>query len=85
MFNLALLTVGGVGVAMTLSSLSCDGIGEGGGGIGCSIPPMDIEVGGIKDDVKGVGCLAGEGAMDRVLGVVLKRPAESRRSLDMLD
>ena len=90
-FSLALLIVGGVGVVMTLSSLSGGGEGgsdggrEGGGGIGCSIPPIDTEVGGSNVDVEGVGCLVGKGAMDRVLGVVLKRPAESQGGLDMLD
>ena len=84
-FSFALLCVIG-GVAVILSSLSGGGDGEGGrGGLGCSTPPIEVEVGGGSVDDDGVGCLVGEGAVDRVLGVVLKRPAESRRGLDMLD
>ena len=48
-------------------------------------PPTETEVGGGKVDDEEDGCLVGEGAVDRVLGVVLKRPAESREGLDMLD
>ena len=76
--SLALSIVGGIGVAITLFILSGDI--EGGrsrGGTSCFTPPTDTEVGDGSDDVEGVGCLVGDGAVDRVLGVVLKRPAES--------
>ena len=85
MFSLALLMVGGAGVAiLSILSDGGDGKGGGGGGLGCSIPSTEIEVGGGRLDEED-GCLVGEGAVDRVLGVVLKRPLESRRGLDMLD
>ena len=85
-FNLALLCVaGGVEVILSNRSGGGDSEGGGGGGLGCSIPPIEVEVGGGSVDDEGVGCLVGEGAVDRALGVVLKRPLESRGSLDMLD
>ena len=86
MFSLALLCVTG-GVEVILSNLSGGGEGDGGGGggLGCSTPPTETEVGGGRFDEEPDGCLVGEGAVDRVLGVVLKRPLESRRGLDMLD
>ena len=86
-FNLALLVCVAGGVEVILSSLSGGGDGEGGGGggLGCSIPPTETEVGGGSVDDEADGCLVGEGAVDRVLGVVLKRPAESQEGLDMLD
>ena len=86
-FSLALLAwiTGGVEVILSNLSGGGDGEGGGGGGLGCSIPPTETEVGGGKLDEEPDGCLVGEGAVDRVLGVVLKRPLESRRGLDMLD
>ena len=87
-FSLALLVFVFVGAGeVILSSLSGGGDSEGGGGggLGCSIPLTETDVGGRRLDDEADGCLVGEGAVDRVLGVVLKRPAESRRGLDMLD
>ena len=85
-FSLALLACVTGGVEVILSNLSGGGDGGGGGGgFGCSIPPIETEVGGGRVDDEGSGSLVGEGAVDRVLGVVLKRPLESRRGLDMLD
>ena len=83
--SFARLVVMGAGVAiLSILSGGGDGEGGGGGGLGCSIPPSETEVGGGRLDEED-GCLVGEGAVDRVLGVVLKRPAESRDGLDMLD
>ena len=86
-FNLALLacTMGGVVVILSTLSGGGDGEGGGGGGLNCSVPLIETEVGGGRIDDEGFGSLVGEGAVDRVLGVVLKRPAESRGDLDMLD
>ena len=85
-FSLALLWVtGGVVVILSILSGGGDGEGGGGGGFGCSIPPTETEDGGGRVDEEADGCLVGEGAVDRVLGVVLKRLLESRRGLDMLD
>ena len=85
--SLALLVwvTGGVEVILSILSGGGGGEGGGGGGPGCSIPPIETEVGGGRIDEEADGCLVGEGAVDRVLGVVLKRPLESRRGLDMLD
>ena len=82
--SLALLVCVTGGVEVILSNLSGGGDGGGGGGLGCSTPPTETEVDGGRID-EADGCLVGEGAVDRVLGVVLKRPAESRGGLDMLD
>ena len=84
--SLARLVVVGAGVAiLSILSGGGDGEGGGGGGLGCSIPPTETEVGGGRLDEEEDGCLVSEGAVDRVLGVVLKRPAELRGCLDMLD
>ena len=87
MFSLALLVwvTGGVEVILSNRSGGGDGEGGGGGGLGCSIPPTETEVGGGRVDDEEGGSLVGEGAVDQVFGVVLKRPLESRRGLDMLD
>ena len=73
-FSLALLAyvTGGVEVILSILSGGGDGEGGGGGGLGCSTPPTEVEVGGGRLDEEVDGCLVGEGAVDRVLGVVLK-------------
>ena len=66
----SLTLVGGTGVAITRSILCGEG-GCKGGGIDCSIPPIETKLGGGSADVEESGSLVGEGAVDRVLGVVL--------------